>query len=176
MRTLILLLVTCSLFACGDPPTEPKPNRSEIVDIWTPAAMGDIAVLKVRLADARDVNAPDPTFRTTALAFAASFGRPAAVKVMLGANADPNARNGNGSTPLVGAAFFGRSECLQLLLEAGGDPNLADENGTTTYSALDVPWEITKGIADLLMMPLDPDVLEAGRMSCQAVLADQSPK
>ena len=96
--------------------------------------------------------------------------------VLLEAKADPNARNGNGSTPSVGAAFFGRPECLQLLLEAGGDPSLADENGTTTYSALDVPWEITKGIADLLMMPLDPGVLKAGRASCRALLENRSAK
>lgn len=176
MRTLLILLTTCAVIACGDTSTPPESGRSEIVDIWTPAAMGNIAVLKARLADTRDVNAPDPTFRTTALAFAASFGRPAAVKMLLAADADPNARNGNGSTPSVSAAFFGRPECLELLLTAGAYPNLADVNGTTAFGALDVPWEITKGIADLLMMPLEPAVLEAGRASCRALLEDRSPE
>lgn len=170
MRTLMVLLLLCSLIACGDTSTESNSTRPEIVDIWTPAAMGDIAVLKTRLAKTEDVNAPDPTFRTTAIGFAANFGRTAAVELLLEANADPNARNGNGSTPALAAAFFGRPECLKLLLDAGADPSLADESGTTTYTALLVPWDITKAIADLLRMPMDQQVLEAGRTSCRTVL------
>ena len=176
VRTLMILVASFSLIACGDASTGPKPSPPEIVDIWTPAAMGDVEVLEARLAEARDVNALDPTFRTSALAFAAAFGRPAAVDVLLERNADPNERNGNGSTPALNAAFFGRPECLQLLLEAGADPNLADENGTTTYSALDVPWEITKGIANVLRMPLDPGILKARRTSCRALLEDRTPE
>ena len=89
---------------------------------------------------------------------------------MLEAKADPNARNGNGSTPALAAAFFGRPECLKLLLDAGADPALAGESGTTTYTALLVPWDITKAIADLLRMPMEQQVLKAGRASCRAVL------
>ena len=170
MRELMALLVACSLIACGDPSTPPKSDRSEIVDIWTPAAMGNIAVLRTRLAETEDVNAPDPNFRTTALSFAANFGRVAAVELLLEAKADPNARNGNGSTPALAAAFFGRPECLKLLLDAGADPALAGESGTTTYTALLVPWDITKAIADLLRMPMEQQVLKAGRASCRAVL------
>ena len=176
MRILVILVATYSLIACGDTSTGSKPSRPEAVDIWTPAAVGDIAVLEVRLAKAGDVNALDPIFQTTALAFAASFGRPAAVDLLLEADANPNERNGNGSTPSVSASFFGRPECLQLLLEAGSDPNLADANGTTTYSALDVPWEITKRVAEFLRMPLDPDILKARRASCRALLEDRTPE
>lgn len=145
---------------------------AEIVDIWTPAASGDVATLAARLDRAGDIDARDPTFETTALAFAADFGQADAVTLLLEAGADPDARNGNGSTPMIGAAFFGRPECLRILLKAGADPSLIDENGTTTYTALDVPWEITKGIADLLQLPLEPEVLERGRDACRKVLAD----
>ena len=146
--------------------------RAEIVDIWTPAAIGDVATLAARLDRAGDIDARDPTFETTALAFATDFGQTDAVTLLLEAGADPDARNGNGSTPTIGAAFFGRPECLRLLLDAGADPALADENGTTTYTALEVPWEITKSIADLLEMPLDSTSLQAGRGACRKILAN----
>lgn len=145
---------------------------AEIVDIWTPAASGDVATLAARLAQADDIDAPDPTFRATALMFAADFGQVAAVTLLLEHGADPNARGGSRSTPAIGAAFFGRPECLRILLESGADPSLADENGTTTYTALDVPWEITKSIGDLLRLPLEPEVLERGRDACRKILAD----
>lgn len=156
----------------GAAPTESAGTNSAdtVVDIWTPAAIGDVATLAARLDRAGDIDARDPTFETTALAFATDFGQADAVTLLLEAGADPDARNGNGSTPTIGAAFFGRPECLRLLLEAGADPALADENGTTTFTALDVPWEITKGIADLFEMPLEPTSLEAGRDACRRLL------
>jgi hypothetical protein len=172
------ILVGCSDSTTSDSPikatdpTEPAAAATPdtIVDIWTPAAIGDVATLAARLDRAGDIDARDPTFETTALAFAADFGQADAVTLLLEAGADPDARNGNGSTPTIGAAFFGRPECLRLLLAAGADPALADVNGTTTFTALDVPWEITKGIADLLEMPLENTSLQAGRDACRQLL------
>ena len=143
---------------------------TEVVDLWTPAALGDLDLIAARIAAGGDVNAADPTFSVIPLALAADFGQVDAVKALLEAGADPNGRNGNGSTPALGAAFFGRADCLALLLASGADPNLADENGTTTYTAIDVPWEITKGIADAMEMPLDREVLELGRSRCRLIL------
>jgi ankyrin repeat protein len=141
-------------------------DRSTIVDLWTPAAIGDTGTLKVRLDDGADVNALDSDARMTPLAFAANFGQVTAVKMLLEAGAAPDARNGNGSTAALGAAFFGRPECLKLLLDAGADPDLADENGTTTFTALSGSWDLTKGIADLFSMPLERKPLEIGREGC----------
>ena len=90
--------------------------------------------------------------------------------MLLMAGADPNARNGNGSTPSLGAAFFGRPDCLRALLDAGADPSLADESGTTTITALFVPWQITKAIADAVKIPLDQTTLDAGREQCGRIL------
>lgn len=166
------------VFGCGEAtnldadPSAGNAAPAEIVDIWTPAASGDVATLAARLDRAGDLDARDPTFETTSLAFAADFGQADAVTLLLEAGADPDARNGNGSTPMIGAAFFGRPECLRLLLDAGADPALADEDGTTAYTALDVPWEITKGIADLLQLPLEREILERGRDACRKILAD----
>ena len=151
--------------ASRDPAREPS-----IIDIWTPAAIGDTRTLKARLDEGADVNARDSDFQTTAISFAAVFGQNAAVKMLLEAGADPNARNGNKSTPALGASLFGRPDCLQTLLDAGADPNLADEDGTTTITALAVPWDITKAVGDLLQMPLQQRSLEAGREECWKLL------
>ena len=97
----------------------------------------------------------------------------ATLRGMLRAGADPNALNKNGSSPAIGAAFFGRPECLRILLEAGADPTIADEEGTTTFTALDVPWPITKMIADALQMPLDQELLVSGRDACRAILSER---
>ena len=69
-----------------------------------------------------------------------------------------------------GAGAFGRPTCLEVLLKAGADPSLSDESGTNAYTAVSVSWEITKGIADLLQMPLDQGVLESGRDACERIL------
>ena len=176
-------LVGCDGSSPSSPPATPTGadgaanqaiDTTEIVDIWTPAAMGDGAWLRKSLAtDGVDPDALDPTFGATAIAFAADFGRTEAVRILLQAGADPNALNSNGSSPALGAAFFGRPECLRILLEAGADPTIADEDGTTTFTALDVPWPITKMIADALEMPLDPELLDAGRDACRAILAER---
>ena len=151
--------------AARDPAGKPK-----ILDIWTPAAIGDIRTLKSHLAEGADVNALDPDFKGTAIGYAADFGQVESVRTLLEAGADPNLRSGNESTPAIGAAFFGRPECLKILLDAGADPNLADENGITAFTALAIPWEMTKGIADLMEMPLVQKDLEAGREACWKLL------
>ena len=184
---LLLLALATGFVGCdGSSPSSPPTatgadgaanqatGKTEIVDIWTPAAVGDDALLRKRLATA-GVNPDelDPTFGATAIAFAADFGRTEAVRILLDAGADPNALNKNGSSPALGAAFFGRPECLRILLEAGADPTIADEEGTTTFTALDVPWPITKMIADALQMPLDPELLDTGRDACRAILSER---
>ena len=162
---------TLSTDAAG--PKDDATKSTDIVNIWTPAAMGDGAWLRKSLATAgANPDALDPTFGATALAFAADFGRADAVRILLDAGADPNALNKDRSTPALGAAFFGRPECLQILLDAGGDPTIPNQDGTTTYTALDAPWPITKFIADALRMPLDPELLDAGRDECRRILSE----
>ena len=59
------------------------------------------------------------TFGNTALTAAASLGRVGCVRLLLQANADPNARNKSGCSPLDAALDFGRPECTSALLAAG---------------------------------------------------------
>ena len=66
-------------------------------------------------------------------------GRPAAVAVLLEANADPNARDAGGSTPLHWASRIGEwwaedrpgLSVYELLLKAGADPNSQDGSGSS---------------------------------------------
>lgn len=173
-RLIVLMSLLILPISCGTDESAPSASNAstgtEVVDLWTPAALGDLDLIAARIAAGGDVNAADPTFSVIPLALAADFGQVDAVKALLEAGADPNGRNGNGSTPALGAAFFGRADCLALLLASGADPNLADENGTTTYTAVDVSWEITKAIADAMEMPLDRDLLERGRTQCRLIL------
>lgn len=60
------------------------------------------------------------------------------VRMLLDADADPNAQSAGGGTPLHTAAFVGNIEITKLLLAAGADPQRTDAKGRT---ALDVARE-----------------------------------
>src|SRR4051794_27205349 len=64
-----------------------------------------------------------------ALIEAAKAGDLAAVRDLLGAGADVNARRGE---PLIEAVLAGHTEIVQLLLERGADPNAEDEEHQVT--------------------------------------------
>lgn len=53
------------------------------------------------------------------------------VRMLLAANADPNARSASGGTPLHTVAFTGNVELTRLLLAAGGDATVKDGKGLT---------------------------------------------
>ena len=87
-------------------------------------------------------------------------GRPAAVAVLLKANADPNARDSGGSTPLHWASRIGPWWTEDLpglsvygaLLKAGADPNSQDGDGRT-------PLHMAVSVRDLEKITL---LLKAG--------------
>ncbi len=76
------------------------------------------ALLKAQ-PSARDVRTAQGS---TPLHLAATNADISALKALLAAGADPNARDGDGATPLHMAAYTQNAKHAQLLLEAGSDP------------------------------------------------------
>lgn len=71
---------------------------------------------------------------STPLHLAAMNGDTSAMKALIAAGADPNARDEIGSTPLHMAAYASRAEHAQILLEAGSDPLLKNLEGRDAAS------------------------------------------
>ena len=65
----------------------------------------------------------------TPLHYAALYGSPEAVRIVLEAGADPNARNQSQVTPLIFGAYD--FEKTRLMVEKGGDVNAKASDGTT---------------------------------------------
>ena len=65
------------------------------------------------------------------LAAMATFGRVDTLKLLLRADANPNARGANGVRPLMCAARYGQVAAVKALLKAGAGVNRADNEGST---------------------------------------------
>jgi len=79
---------------------------------------------------------------------AAAVGSAEAIKVLLDAKADANARNVDGVTALMAAVLAARLEAVSALLGAGADPNLKAKNGGTALSLAEAAGQ--KEIAAML--------------------------
>ena len=67
----------------------------------------------------------------TPLHLAAQAGSTEAVRKLIGAGAEPNARDARGRTPLFHPARAGRTELIGVLIAAGAGPDAADNDGST---------------------------------------------
>jgi ankyrin repeat protein len=79
----------------------------------------DVAAILNTQPSARDVRTAQGS---TPLHLAATNPDTSALKALLAAGAEPNARDGDGATPLHMAAYTQNARHAQLLLEAGADP------------------------------------------------------
>ena len=72
-------------------------------------------------------------YQRTPLIYAAQYGSPNLVRMLLASGAHLNARDGTSGklTALHTAAFLGRPELCIVLIDAGGDAALPDANGST---------------------------------------------
>jgi ankyrin repeat protein len=78
------------------------------------------------------------------------------VRALVQAGADVNARNNDGSTPLIVAAFLCRTDIVQHLLAHGADKNAKDKAGHTALESVSAPFDQVKGIYDFLQAALGP--------------------
>jgi uncharacterized protein len=101
------------------------------------AALGWAGDLRDDLAEDPELVARRSSDGFTALHYAAFFGGPEAVGVLLEAGADPHlvAENPTGVRPLHSAAAARDAEAVRLLLEAGADPDAVQAGGFTALQA-----------------------------------------
>lgn len=90
---------------------------------------------------------------STPLHLAAMNPDTSAMKALIAAKADPNARDNDGATPLHMAAYASRPEHVRLLLEAGADPLAKTDNGRDAGSmARKVKADETAGVLSLWIL------------------------
>ena len=91
---------------------------------------GDLTAVKVNLGARRElVNGYNDVWWTP-LMKSALGGQPEAMRLLIEANADPNAQNEKGTTALILAAYTSSEpsfvECIRVLLDAGADKSIKD--------------------------------------------------
>ena len=145
-------------------------------NVWAAAALGDIAGLERHVSAGTSLDAVDPIFGVTPLAWTALHGRTQATEWLLDHGANVGARNRDGSTALHSAAFMGRPEIVQVLLEHGADANAVDANGARPLDSSRVDAETTAWVAELLGLSYDETALEEGRKEVAQLLGGASER
>jgi len=88
-----------------------------------------ISIILIQLTSA-NVNTPDVLGRrSTALHFAAGFGRIELVVELIKCGAHVDARDDCGLAPIHNAASFGHADVVRTLTRLGADPNVVDNWG-----------------------------------------------
>ena len=110
------------------------------------------------------------TFRE--LALATIDDDPVAVKSLLAAGADVNARDPDwASTPLIFAALLGRAEIARMLIAAGADIHATDNYGTDALTLAEIDWQVTQQIAQMQRIPLtNPEAIKEGKAAIAEML------
>ncbi len=124
-------------------------------NVWLAAKTNDVAMLAAELEAGADVDAPDPVFGVTPLAFAALEGQTAMVEELLERGAKLEAPNRDGSSALHSAAFMGRVETVRFLLDNGANVNALNHNGETPLDSTASELEVAEWIAGLLDLDYD---------------------
>lgn len=154
---------------------EIRATRDDL-DVFEAAALGEANVLRERLQeDPSGVSAWSPD-GFTALHYAAFFGGPEAVRIVVAAGADLElpARNEEfapQARPLHSAAAAGRVDSCAALLEAGADPNAKQHGGYTPL--LEAAAQGNPELVDLLLRHgADPDTKLADGRSAADLAAE----
>jgi len=132
IRILLTLLAAAVLIGCS--------KREPAIDIWTAAATGNTAVIQQHVEYGTDLDAIEPTDRSSPLIVAALFGQTEAAKLLVENGASLNATNGDGSTALHTAAFFCHPETVEFLLNQGADSKVTNKFGHTPLDTVSAEW------------------------------------
>lgn len=125
-------------------------NEQPIHDAARMGTDVEVAAILKRDPAARDARTP---LGSTPLHLAATNVDPAALKALIAASANVNARDSEGMTPLHMAAYAQRTPHAQLLLEAGADPAAKTNAGRDALSiARKVMAHETAGIISLWVL------------------------
>ncbi|TDE94949.1 ankyrin repeat domain-containing protein [Occultella glacieicola] len=108
-----------------------KTPLEDTVDVNTSDAASE-ELVPILLAAGADVNAANSITGVMALGAACVTSSDLAIDLLLGAGADPDGADANGSRPLHDCARVNRGGQLVVLLDAGADP-LAETSGGATF-------------------------------------------
>ena len=116
----------------------------------------NLEAIRKHIKAASNLNEKEPVAGASPLNTAAAFGKLEAVRALIQAGADVNARNNDEGTPLITAAFLCRTEIVQYLLAHGADKNAKNKAGTTALDSVSGTFDQAKGTYDFLQSALGP--------------------
>ena len=156
-----------------------KPENGVVVfsplHFWAAKRDSDVQIGRLLLDAGADPDAVDH-FGSPALHYAAAAPHPAAVGLLIFAQARLNAVNGAGEAAMHFAASSGSVETLKMLLDAGAELNARDEDGRNplNWAAL---WGRAEAVDFLLASGLAPDEQDGAGMTAlhQAAHAGCAP-
>ena len=101
------------------------------LDVFEAATLGDIARLRVLLANDSNLVKAQSSDGFTPLHLACFFGQPDAAEILVRQGADPNAVSPNRIAVVHSAAASRNAALVKLVLQAGANPNLQQQGGYT---------------------------------------------
>ena len=132
---ILFSLMLISIIGCGNEGKSSQSEREKVsppkLDLHAAVYMKDLDAIKQHIKIGSDLNALEPSRKSTPLISAAALGEPEAAKILIEAGADMNLKNLDESTALQVAIVFGKEKVARVLIDNGADLNLKNKDGST---------------------------------------------